>query len=108
MYVRAMANSDRCFVCGLCAAQVWMPDPWHSAASADVKGIQVSAVAVNRTTLLRNCEGSCDSDAHCTGDLRCFQPMLSPHRHGQQVPGCIGGGVGDVNGYGYCYDPSAA
>ena len=43
------------------------------------------------------CEGDCDSDSQCAGNLRCF------FRSGTaQVPGCSGAGV---SGKDYCYDP---
>eukprot|EP00562_Extubocellulus_spinifer_P016374 CAMPEP_0178568468 /NCGR_PEP_ID=MMETSP0697-20121206/15926_1 /TAXON_ID=265572 /ORGANISM="Extubocellulus spinifer, Strain CCMP396" /LENGTH=627 /DNA_ID=CAMNT_0020202573 /DNA_START=65 /DNA_END=1949 /DNA_ORIENTATION=- len=43
------------------------------------------------------CEGDCDRDAHCKGDLKCFE------RDGKEpVPGCYGSGKTDFD---YCYDP---
>ena len=48
------------------------------------------------------CEGDCDSDSDCSGNLLCFQRKAS-----QPVPGCSVGGTGDVNAYDYCYDPEA-
>ena len=51
---------------------------------------------------LNRCEGDCDKDDDCLGDLKCFQ-----RSRGDKVPGCAKGGPGDdKNGtYGYCYDP---
>ena len=46
------------------------------------------------------CEGDCDSDQQCRGDLKCFQ------RNGvQAVPGCMGSGT---SGSDYCYEPTTA
>jgi hypothetical protein len=45
------------------------------------------------------CEGDCDEDAHCAGDLICFQR----EKH-QPVPGCRGS---DGTRNDYCIDPSA-
>jgi len=47
---------------------------------------------------LNECEGKCDSDADCSGSLRCFKRGLNV----KFVPGCDG-----VRGTteGYCYDP---
>jgi hypothetical protein len=41
------------------------------------------------------CQGDCDRDADCKGDLKCFQRNAQ-----QQVPGCIG--VGESS-FDYCY-----
>ena len=48
------------------------------------------------------CQGDCDFDYQCSGNLLCFQRIAS-----QPVPGCSIGGTGDVNTYDYCYDPDA-
>jgi hypothetical protein len=45
------------------------------------------------------CEGDCDKDADCFGNLICFQRDT-----GNDVPGCIG--VADSDGSDYCCDPS--
>ena len=45
------------------------------------------------------CEGDCDSDDDCTGDLLCFLRSDST-----AVPGCESGGDGDISGYDYCFD----
>lgn len=46
---------------------------------------------------LQKCEGDCDSDDECAGNLKCFQ------RDGfETVPGCFGGGT--VSGMDFCYD----
>jgi len=42
-----------------------------------------------------NCEGPCQADADCSGDLQCFQRSLL-----QPVPGCDGEGEADQ---GYCH-----
>ena len=43
------------------------------------------------------CEGDCDADADCAGNLECFQ------RNGdEEVPGCVGSGQ---TGWDYCYEP---
>ena len=43
------------------------------------------------------CEGNCDKDADCAGDLVCFQ------RDGDKyIPGCNGSGARDHD---YCIDP---
>jgi hypothetical protein len=48
------------------------------------------------------CEGDCDNDNECEGNLLCFE------RQGvtgdSPVPGCEGVGVTDKD---YCYDPNA-
>mmetsp|Transcript_9057 Transcript_9057/g.18200 ORF Transcript_9057/g.18200 Transcript_9057/m.18200 type:complete len:840 (+) Transcript_9057:96-2615(+) len=47
---------------------------------------------------LGECEGDCDNDGDCVGDLKCFQ------RNGQEeVPGCAGTGN---TGSDYCYNPN--
>lgn len=43
------------------------------------------------------CEGDCDSDFECAPGLTCFK------RFGfASIPGCVGGGVGDVEHKDYC------
>lgn len=43
------------------------------------------------------CEGGCNSDDDCVDGLRCFQ------RDGNEaVPGCVSGGVGDIEDHSYC------
>ena len=46
------------------------------------------------------CQGDCDSDAECTGQLKCYQ-----RNNKKKITGCTPGGAGDTNGYDYCYDP---
>jgi len=46
------------------------------------------------------CEGDCDDDSDCAGDLECFKRGIRSH---EPVPGCEGRGSG---GEDYCYDPS--
>ena len=48
---------------------------------------------------LGRCEGECDSDADCLGNLKCFQ-----RQNGEPVPGCSGSGRGPT--WDYCYDPA--
>jgi len=46
------------------------------------------------------CQGDCDRDSHCSGNLICWQ------RTGKTpVPGCLSGGSGDANNYDYCVQP---
>lgn len=45
------------------------------------------------------CEGDCDEDADCTGNLVCFQ-----RDDGDNVPGCTG--IADADGTDYCCDTS--
>lgn len=56
-------------------------------------GSPVSAYPMNA------CDGDCDRDADCAGDLECFERDGS-----ESVPGCDGGG-GTI-GEDYCYDPN--
>ena len=44
------------------------------------------------------CEGDCDKDSHCQGNLKCFQ-----RDDEESVPGCSGGI--DKSGKDFCYDP---
>lgn len=50
-------------------------------------------------TGLKVCEGDCDSDSDCEGDLLCYQRGDGP------VPGCEGG-VGEFPTEDFCYDPT--
>jgi hypothetical protein len=53
----------------------------------------------NKCTNCDTCEGNCDNDGQCSGDLKCF------HRTGgqtQMIPGCFGPGT---PAQGYCYNP---
>ena len=61
-----------------------------------------SAGSNGYTVLMDECEGDCDSDSDCAGDLLCFQRSDST-----KVPGCKSGGDDDVSGYDYCYDSSS-
>lgn len=46
------------------------------------------------------CEGECNNDKHCAGELECFKRNANdPY---QLIPGCLGTGVATRN---YCYDP---
>jgi hypothetical protein len=44
-----------------------------------------------------NCQGDCDSDRDCAGDLKCFQRSA-----GEAIPGCTDPG-GQPRNYDYCY-----
>merc|ERR1712183_97249 len=59
----------------------------------------------NPSETLGRCEGDCDADSHCAEGLHCFQ--RSGHT---EVPGCVGGGSGDVRSYDYCVpkDPNVS
>lgn len=46
-------------------------------------------------TNLNECEGDCDSDADCNGNLKCY--------HDAMPPGCTGNYVTNAD---FCYDPS--
>lgn len=51
------------------------------------------------THLCRRCQGDCDNDDQCEGNLKCFQ------RSGNEpVPGCSGGEGEDTRGKDFCYD----
>lgn len=47
------------------------------------------------------CTGDCDTNEDCMPGLVCFKRSGS-----EQVPGCTSGGIGDIPGADYCYDPS--
>ncbi|EED92251.1 hypothetical protein THAPSDRAFT_262378, partial [Thalassiosira pseudonana CCMP1335] len=49
------------------------------------------------------CSGDCDNDEDCIGDYLCFKRADGMKN---QVPGCEIGGIGDISGADYCYDPS--
>ena len=51
---------------------------------------------------LDRCEGDCDSDNDCIGNLKCYQRDSSS----DVPPGCVGGGSGDDPTHDYCYDPA--
>ena len=54
------------------------------------------------------CEGDCDFDYQCSGNLLCFQrEQGTSYAEDHPIPGCTVGGTGDVNNYDYCYDPDA-
>jgi len=51
---------------------------------------------------LQQCQGDCDSDRDCSGNLRCFDEVKST-----TVPGCSGHRDANGNDFvDYCYDPS--
>ncbi len=51
----------------------------------------------------QSCAGDCDSDDDCSGELLCFQRVVGDS---SQVPGCEVGGLGDIPGGDYCFDPT--
>ncbi len=63
------------------------------------RGGQPQTQAGFENNKLKECEGDCDSDDHCEGDLKCFQ-----RNRKEKVPGCRKGGSGDKWGHDYCYD----
>mmetsp|Transcript_23744 Transcript_23744/g.49499 ORF Transcript_23744/g.49499 Transcript_23744/m.49499 type:complete len:1140 (-) Transcript_23744:263-3682(-) len=50
------------------------------------------------------CVGDCDDDNECEPSLSCFQRLAGERT---QVPGCAVGGLGDVPGGDYCYNPNS-
>jgi len=59
-------------------------------------------VAATPTRQLDQCEGDCDRDKDCKGELKCFQ-----RQHGEPVPGCLGtiAPTGGDTTSDFCYDP---
>ena len=58
---------------------------------------ELNSIALDPTQTLQLCEGDCDIDSQCAGDLKCFQ------RDGiGNIPGCNGKGI---NNYDYCVYP---
>ena len=57
-------------------------------------------LAWNPPTPLSRCQGDCDKDWDCAGDLVCLQRSAA----GEDVPGCTGGGVPSIADF--CYDPN--
>ncbi len=53
---------------------------------------------------LNECEGDCDDDIDCTGDLICVQRETASYK---PVPGCLGGEA-NSGGTDYCARPNAA
>ena len=49
----------------------------------------------NKGDIMGVCEGDCDNNSECAGDLYCFQRSAN-----EVVPGCVGAGV---RGKDYCY-----
>jgi len=51
----------------------------------------------------RECQGGCEDDFGCIGDLVCY------NRNGNApVPGCVTGGDGDFTNINYCHEPLTA
>ncbi|KAL7552415.1 hypothetical protein ACHAWF_015653 [Thalassiosira exigua] len=64
----------------------------------------LGAEGCTATAPCQACEGDCDEDVDCLGDLVCHK---RPVGGDGRVPGCAEGGMGDVPGGDYCSDPSA-
>jgi hypothetical protein len=63
-------------------------------------GTPVEHLGANPSVTLAKCQGDCDLDSQCAGNLKCWQ------RDGNEpIPGCIMGGSGDISSHDYCYDP---
>jgi len=58
----------------------------------------VTDIAANPTTLLEVCQGDCESDADCNGDLRCFHNVQDS---ANTPPGCTGSAT---TNWDYCFD----
>jgi len=54
-----------------------------------------------RRVALQECEGECDNDDNCDGDLKCF------HRNNDDVPGCYGETHGSGSGFDYCWNAAS-
>ena len=58
---------------------------------------ELNSIAVNPAGKLQVCEGDCDHNSDCAGDLRCFKRGAL-----EDVPGCSGKGISN---YDYCVRP---
>jgi len=60
------------------------------------------------TTGMLACQGDCDDDDDCSGNLRCFDRYDSDNTQDDPVPGCASPypGVEGISGMDYCYDPT--
>ena len=63
------------------------------------RGLQPQKKPGFKNNKLKECEGDCDNDDHCEGNLKCFQ-----RNRDETVPGCRRKGSGDIKGYDYCYN----
>ena len=70
-------------------------DPFDSCQGDPRNALPMVWKGVNTAGQLGRCEGDCDTDSGCQGDLKCFQRDAS-----ENVPGCSGGGG---TAYDYCY-----
>jgi len=70
----------------------------QNVAERELQGPQLNFVRNPPRSPLGLCEGDCDDDDECAGDLKCFQR----NRRGQAVPGCSPGGDDD-NTSDFCY-----
>jgi len=61
-------------------------------------------IGVDNCSFCPICTGDCDVDTDCNVGLRCFKRGDEAKT---QVPGCAVGGVGDIPGADYCYDPNS-
>merc|ERR1719295_2266972 len=55
----------------------------------------------NGNNVLGNCQGDCDKDSHCAGDLKCWQRAAD---NIEPIPGC-NGDLSALDGKDFCYDP---
>ena len=64
------------------------------------KELSIFLGGCSRSRPCEQCEGDCNRDEDCTGDLECYR---RPGDHDTPIPGCGGAGR---RGYDYCYEPS--
>jgi len=83
---------------GLCGARVEeIVDTPGVATCSSQGGHELDSSPGRDGTNLGICQGDCDRDEDCSGNLRCFQ-----RRSLEPVPGCTGTGINAVD---YCYAP---
>ena len=93
------ANSENC-ACGTTDCDATTTGLFCDDSLGNLKNKGGSGCTANKPCL--ECEGDCDADSHCAGDLKCFQRSSS-----YSVPtGCKSGGLGDVGTHDYCYRES--
>lgn len=74
---------------------------WTTAADGMFPLKTLNIIATNpdcKINACNRCEGNCDDDSDCAGNLKCWQ---REHSH-STVPGCATGGEANKN---YCYEP---
>ena len=79
------------------------PVPTLSTSSATILFPSLVLSKCSPSSKCSACMGDCDSDNHCATGLQCFK---RDDRSSLAVPGCAIGGVGDVAGEDYCFDPN--